>query len=303
MKRNVLTLLIGAVLIFICALLLFTFQVRQTEVAVVTTFGKPTRPITKPKLYFKWPWPIQQVHKFDQRIQTFDEVDKYSQELTADGNTLVTMVYVGWRITDPEVFFPKFAGGSVVEARKMLENLVRNAKGVVVGRHALSDFINADEKKLKFDAIEDQIKAMVQSQLQTNNCGIQVEFLGIKKLGLPESVTQTVFERMQSERKVLADKLEFEGQAEAAKIRSDADRQSAEIISRAESEAQIIIGRGEAVAAETLPVFQQNPELANFLLGLRSLEASTREKTTLIFDSRTPPFNYLTLPSTNSPAR
>ncbi len=298
MKRNILTLIIGAVLILIFGLLLFTFQVRQTEVAVVTTFGQPTRPIVKPGLYFKLPWPVQKVYKFDQRIQTFEEVDKFSQDLTADGNTLITMVYVGWRISDPQVFFPKFAGGSVAEARQLLEALVRNAKGVIVGRHALSDFINADEKKLKFDSIEAEIKALVQSQLQTNNCGLQVEFLGIKKLGLPESVTQTVFDRMTSERKVLADKLDSEGQAQADKIRFTAQRQAAEIISRAESEAQIILGRGEAVAAETLPVFQQNPELANFLLSLKALEASTKEKTTLIFDSRTPPFNLLNVPPT-----
>ena len=303
MKRNLLTLVIGAVLILIFALLLFTFQVRQTEVAVVTTFGEPTRPIVKPNLYFKWPWPIQKVYKFDQRIQTFEEVDKFSQDLTSDGNTLITMVYVGWRITDPQVFFPKFAGGSVVEARKMLEALVRSAKSVIVGRHALSDFITADEQKMKFDAIEAEIKTLVQSQLATNNCGIQVEFLGLKKIGLPESVTQAVFDRMTSERKVLADQLESDGQAEAAKIRSVAERKAAEMISRAESEAQIILGRGEAVAAETLPVFQQNPELANFLLGLKALEASTKEKTTLIFDSRTPPFNLLNVPAANPPTR
>src|SRR5207342_839062 len=96
------------------------------ETAVVTTFGSPTRPIDKPGLYFKWPWPIQKVYKFDNRIQTFE--DKYSQDLTADGNTLLTTVFVGWKITKPEVFFPKFAGGSITEAERILENLVRSEK-------------------------------------------------------------------------------------------------------------------------------------------------------------------------------
>jgi len=291
MKRNFLTLVIGAVLIVIFGLLLFTFQVRQTEVAVVTTFGKPTRPIVKPDLYFKWPWPIQKVFKFDQRIQTFEDVDKFSQDITSDGNTLVIMVYVGWRISEPQTFFPKFAGGSVAEARRMLEALVRSAKSATVGRHPLSDFVNANERELKFDAIESEIKTLVQSQLQTNNCGLQVEFLGIKKLGLPQSVTQTVFDRMTSERKVLADKLDSEGQAEAAKIRSAADRKASELLANAEAEATRIIGRGEAAAAEVLPVFEQNPELANFLLRLKALEASLKERSTLIFDQRTPPFD------------
>ncbi len=100
MKRNVLTVVIGAVLIVIFALLLFVFQVRQSEVAVVTTFGKPVQNITEPGAYFKWPWPIQKVYKFDQRVQNFE--DKYSENLTADQINLLTSVYVGWKISDAD---------------------------------------------------------------------------------------------------------------------------------------------------------------------------------------------------------
>ncbi|MGH8694757.1 MAG: hypothetical protein ACREVM_11080, partial [Burkholderiales bacterium] len=67
------------------------------------TFGRPTRPIVEPNLYFKWPWPVQKVYKFDQRIQTFEDEDKFTEDLTFDGNNLNTMVYVGWRITDPHI--------------------------------------------------------------------------------------------------------------------------------------------------------------------------------------------------------
>ena len=73
MKRNPLTLVIGLLLIVIFGLWLFVFQVRTTEVAVVTTFGSPTRPITEPNLYFKWPWPIQKVWTFDRRVQNFED--------------------------------------------------------------------------------------------------------------------------------------------------------------------------------------------------------------------------------------
>jgi membrane protease subunit HflC len=301
MKRNLLTVLIGALLILIFALLLFTFQVRQSEIAVVTTFGRPTRQILEPNLYFKWPWPVQKVYKFDRRIQNFE--DKFSEDLTADNNPLLTMVYVGWRITDPQTFFPKFAGGSVPAAERMLENILRSAKSAVVGRHPLADFVNADPAALRFDQIEAEILAQVRAQLQTNDCGLSVEFLGIKKLGLPESVTQTVFERMSSERKVLADALESEGQAEAARIRSAAERRAAEVLSAAEAEARRIRGEGEAVAAQTLAVFQQNPELANFLLRLETLEAALKERTTLIFDQRTPPFDLFQNLWTNAPNR
>ena len=182
MKKNLITIVIAAVLVVIFALLLFTFQVRQSEVAVLTTFGKPAaNNIDQPNLYFKWPWPIQQVYRFDQRVQNFE--DKYSENLTADNTMLLTSVYVGWRISDAKEFFPKFAGGSVEAAQRQLETMLRSAKAAVIGKHNLSDFVNADPKQLKLEAIEDEIKTAVQNQLATQNYGISIDFLGIKKLG------------------------------------------------------------------------------------------------------------------------
>jgi membrane protease subunit HflC len=283
------TVVICAVLIVIFALLLFVFQVRQSEVAVVTTFGKPTaQPYDQPGAYFKWPWPIQKVYKFDQRVQNFE--DRFSQNLTADNNNLLVMVYVGWKITDARAFFPKFAGGSILAAQSMLESMLRSAKSAVVGKHPLADFVNADAKQLKFNAIEDEIRQAVQSQLQTNNCGIGISFLGVKKLGLPENVTQTVFQRMTSERQILISQFQY-------------DRQAAETLANAEADATRIRGEGEAEAARVLPVFQQNPELENFLLRISALQQSLNQRATLIFDERTPPFDLFQHLPTNAPSR
>ena len=105
MKRNLLTLIIGTVLVLIFALLLFSFQVRKSEVAVVTTFGRPTRPVVEPGAYFKWPWPIQNVYKFDERIQNFE--DKFTEDLTKDSTPLLTLVYVGWRYQRSQGLFPE----------------------------------------------------------------------------------------------------------------------------------------------------------------------------------------------------
>jgi modulator of FtsH protease HflC len=303
MKKNLLTIIISAVLAVIFVLLLFTFQVRTSEVAVVTTFGRTTSEISEPRAFpfFKWPWPIQKVYKLDKRIQNFE--DKFTETLTADNNNLLTMVYVGWKITDAKTFFPRFAGGSTVVAERQLEDIVTQAKAAVVGKHPLGDFVNANAKDLKFDAIENEIKAIAQSQLATNNSGIRIEYLGIKKLGLPESVTQSVFDRMTAERKGLADKLDAEGLAEAQKIRSSADLAASKMISSAESKAREIRASGEAVAADLLPVFQQNPELANFLLRSEALEASLKERSTLIFDTRTPPFDLFTGSLTNKSSK
>jgi modulator of FtsH protease HflC len=298
MKRNPLTLAIGILLILIVGLLLFVFQVRKSEVVVVTTFGKPTRDIDKPGAYLKWPWPIENVHRFDQRVQNFE--DRFTEGLTADSFNLLTSVYVGWKITEPKLFFPKFAGSSnpINEAEKVLERLLGNAKASVIGKHPLSDFLAPGEGG-KFLQIENEILAAIQSQVHANNYGLDIEFLGIKKMGLPESVTQSVFERMTSERQVLISKSQYEGEAEAQKIRSEADRKAAELLANAEGQATQIRGKGEAEAAKSLAVFQQNPELAKFIFKLNALEGSLKERSTLVFDQHTTPFDLFRGASTN----
>lgn len=301
MKRNVLTLIIGAVLVVIFALLLFVFQVSQSQVAVVTTFGRPVANLTQPGPYLKWPWPIQNVYKFDQRVQNFE--DKFSPTLTADQNNLLTSVYVGWKINDAAAFFRKIPGASVPAAQQMLESMLRSAKSAVIGKHPLSEFVNANPQELKFEAIENDIQQAVQNELHTNNYGIEIEFLGIKKLGLPDNVVQSVFQRMTSERQVLISRLQNDGVAQAAIIKSAADRQASEMINNAVASATRIRAEGEAEAAQTLPVFEQNPQLANFLLRVDALKQSLNQRATLIFDERTPPFDLFRNLPVNPPGQ
>ncbi len=295
MKNNPLNMAVGALLILIFALLLFLFQVRTSDVAVVTTFGKPTREITEPGLYAKWPWPIQKIQKLDKRIQNFET--KFEETLTPDGYNLLVMVYAGWRISEPAAFFPKFAGGSVTEAERALEGIIRDAKNSVVGQHPFGHFISVNEKELKFAEIEAEILTRVQGRLRTNNYGMEVEFLGIKKLGLPESVTKEVFSRMGAERQVLVSKIESEGNARASNIRAEADRNAAKLVSDAEAEAVRIRGDAESQAAQSLQTMNQEPELANFLLRLAGLEMFLRERTTLILDQNTSPLDLLNRPA------
>src|SRR5581483_2018355 len=198
MKRNLITFAIGAILVVVFALLLFVFQVRQSEVAVVTTFGKPVATYTNAGAYFKLPWPIQKVYKFDQRVQNFE--DKYSENYTADSVTLLSSVYIGWKISDGQRFLLTIRNGSIPDAQQKLEGMLRSAKNAVIGKHQLSDFVNPDPQQLKFEEIEQEIQQTVQTELTTNNIGVSLEFLGFKKIRLPDSVTQTVFDRMKSER-------------------------------------------------------------------------------------------------------
>jgi membrane protease subunit HflC len=299
MKRNPLILAIGALLILIVGLLLFVFQVRKSEVVVVTTFGKPTRDITEPGPHLKWPWPIESVHRFDQRVQNFE--DKLTEGLTQDSFNILASVFVGWKITDSKAFFPKFAGTSepIAEAEKVMDRMLSNAKSAVIAKHPLFDFLSPDASANKFVDIEKEILGVIQTQVRVNNYGLEIEFLGIKRLGLPENVTASVFERMQAERKRLADKSQSEGEADAQNIRSAAEHKAAVVLADAGAQATAIRGKGEAEAAKFYSVFQQNPELASFIFRLGALEDSLKDRSTLIFDQHTPPFDLFSGVSTN----
>ena len=298
-KRSLITMLTAAVLVIIFVLLLFTFQVRQSQVAVVTTFGR-TVGVYQPGLHLRWPWPIQQVYKFDQRIQTF--TDKLTENLTKDNINLNLSVYVGWKISNATNFLNSFPNGSTEAAQAQLQSIVTSAKSAVVGSNTLSEFVNADPQQLRFDDIQSNIEQIVQSELQTNSYGIHVEFLGIAQLGLPASVTEAVFARMTSERQVLISQAQNEGNAEAIKIRANADRQANETLANAEAQAKQIEGQGVAEAAKTLPIFQENPDLAVFMLRIKALQDSLNRKSVLIFDQRTPPFDLFTGAWTNAPS-
>jgi membrane protease subunit HflC len=295
MKRNLLTVIVGAVLVLIFVLLLFTFQVRKSEDVVVSTFLKPTANRNEPGLYFKLPWPIQSINRYDQRIQNFD--DKYGESYTRDSITLMSSVYVGWKISDASVFIQKFPGDpqsfAIPNAQNQLERMVRTAKLGIIAKYQLSDIVNADPKQLKFDEIEQKIEQSVQAELSTNNYGIQLEFLGFKKIGLPETVTTAVFDRMKAERMQIINGLQATGDSQAMNIRSAADRQASVLLANAQAEAQRIRGEGEAEAAKTYTLLNMNTNLATFLLQISTLPQVINPKTTLFIDQRTPPFNLL----------
>jgi len=305
MKRSPLTIAVAAVLIVVFGLLLFVYQVRKSEVAVVTFFGKIDRVKTDPGPGFRWPAPIEKVYKLDQRIQNFE--GKYEQIKLPDQNIIMLGVYVGWSINDPKQFFPKFADGSVAEAERTLDGLVRNAKNEVAGVHPFSDFISTDEKQMKFGQIEHEILEKVQQELATNHYGMEVKFVQIKQIGLPESVTQNVFDRMTSERQTYISKITASGEEEATKIKSAADSSAAKLLADADAQAFRIRGEGEAQMIKSLQVLQQNPALATFNMKITALEQLLKERSTLILDQSTSPLDLLQTgavekTSTNAPA-
>lgn len=289
MKKNPVSVLIGFVLLVIVVLVLFMFQVRKSEVAIVTTFSKPSGQSYGPGPHFRLPPPIQKVYKFDQRVQAYE--GKLIESQTADNNNLLLQVYCGWRISDPTQYFLKFGDSAPEKGEERLNEMLQSAQKAAQGKHPMSDFVSAGGSK--FSAIEEQILAALQAQLKANSYGMEVQFVGIKRLGLPDAVTQSVFDRMKSERAVLSSDYESKGQAEADKIRAKANSDAAKKLASAESDATRIRAEGQKAAAAVFPTFQQAPELANFLLRLDALEASAKDRTTLIFDANTAPFDLL----------
>ncbi len=287
MNKQKISFLIGIILLLIFASILFIFQVRQSEVAVVTTFGSYSRTIEDAGLRFKWPWPIQKVYRFDNRLQNFER--KFEQTTTGDAKPLIIEVYVGWQISNPKIFLERF-NGDITKAEQNLESLVRDAKNSVIGQHPFRDLISPREEDLKFNDIEEEIVAAIQTEAK-DDYGMEVVFAGIKQLGLPESNTQKVFERMRADRQRLVKQFQGEGESRAMEIRSKAEAESTRILNEAKAQAIKIEGKAEAQANEYYKVFQENPDLAELLLGLEALEAATKDKTTIVADPSTPPFN------------
>jgi modulator of FtsH protease HflC len=290
MKNRTPTMLIGGLLLVIFLFLLFAFQVRTTEIAVVTTFGSISgAPRTEPGLYLRLPYPIQNVYKFDKRLQNFER--KYEQSFTRDKKSPIISVFVAWKIADAETFLKRF-NGDVVRAEASLENVVRDAKNSVIGRHDFSELVAPDPALVKFDQIEGEMKAAM-SETALKTYGIQIELVGIKQLGLPEALTAKVFDRMKTERERLVKKLTAEGTAEAVRIRSDAELKRDTTLAEARRQALVLRGEAEAKATESYKILNQDEALARFLISLNGLEATLKERTTLILDEKTAPLNLL----------
>jgi len=156
----------------------------------------------------------------------------------------------------------------------------------------LTDLINIDPTKVKIQAIEKEILDGIQG-IAMDKYGINVTNVGFKHLGFPELVTTKVFDRMKAERDRKSEKYRAEGKRDAQKIKSEADLQASAKLVQAEAEAKRIRAEGDRSAAEYYAVFGKNPELAAFLRKLESLRQTITEKTTLILDTRTPPYDLL----------
>ncbi len=286
--QKLINLVVGGLLLLLFVVLLFAFQVRETETVMVSTLGQPSVRAFGPGLHFKLPWPIQTVQRFDKRVRVYQT--KYDQIADKEGKPMMMMVYAGWRIADTAVFSRKF--DDVQAAERSLGEMVSSERNAVVGENLFADFVSTDASKVKFEQVETEMRSRADRKARANY-GIEIAFLGIHRLGLPESSTQVIFDRMKAERKGVVDKLQAEGESESKRIRTAAETESAKALATAEAKVIELRGAAEAEASKSYRTLELNPDLAIFLQKLGTLESSLKERSTLILDERTPPFDLL----------
>ena len=283
------TMLLGLIVAVILLTAVFSFQLNQTEVAVLTTFGRPSV-VAEPGLHFRWPFPFQEVYRFDKRIRCYEgSSGKLEETVTKDGHNIIVGVYVNYRISDVNAFFSKLK--DIANGEDVLNTLMRSAKNTAFGQRNFDQIVNDNGKMLKLDAVTADIKASLIKD--TREFGIEIVGVGINTLGVPKTVTEKVFERMIAERKQFADKNLAEGKREAKEIRVKADLERDNIIANAEAQAQKLRAEGDAAAAKFYKEFAKDPELAGFLRKVDALRLIMEKDTTLVIDTNVPPFDLL----------
>lgn len=290
-------LLVGLALAALFAALQIVFIVREGEVVVVTRLGRPDRTLTDSGLYTRRPWPLERIHRYDARIHTLQGT--FEETLTADGKNVLVALYCGWRIADPLLFLERL--GSIEQAETSLDGLLRTYKNSALGQVAFSQLVNIDDAALRHEEVEQKVFDAIRPEA-LRRYGVEIAFVGIRQLGLPEAITQSVFERMRAERQELAERYRSEGEGEAVRIRARAESERDQRFARADAEARRLRAEGEAEAATYYQVFAQDPELALFLRKLDALRDTLGEQATLVLSADTEPFDLLLPPSAPTPA-
>jgi membrane protease subunit HflC len=292
MKSVAVTIFI-VLIVAILALYLFSFQVREIETALVTTFGKATEEdeITKPGWYFRWPAPIQRVYEFDSRMRVF-EAD-LGETTTKGAVPIIVNTYVVWRIAEPLAFFNANEQGSIREAKRKLLSQINDTQNRVIGRHSFGEFVNSDSTKIQFRQIEEEMLVNLRQAVKDAGYGIEVKTLGIKQLKVSEDVSKDVFERMKAERNRRTEATIAQGNAEATKIKTNADSIKTELLAAAEARAKAIMGQGDAEAAQYYEMLEEQPGLAMFLRNIEALKRILKERSTIVIPADSEPFNLL----------
>ncbi|HET6432549.1 protease modulator HflC [Dyella sp.] len=237
------------------------YIVSEGQTALLLQFGRIERTSDQPGLHFKLPL-VQQVMRFDNRILTMDaQPERY---FTSEKKSVNVDFYVKWRI-DNNADYYRATGGDPLQAAQRLSPIVKNALRFEFNGRTLQELIAGGRKDIT-DKVREQTDAAARK-----NLGIRVVDVRIKRIDLPDEVSDSVYKRMQNERLQLANELRYTGEQMAEKIKADADRQGQILEANAERDAAKVRGEGDAQAAVIYAqAYAQDPE---FFAFYRSMEA------------------------------
>ena len=263
------TILVGALLALILAASTL-FVVDQRQFAVVYALGEIKEVISEPGLKAKMPAPLQNVVFLDRRIQTLDSTES-RPIFTAEKKSLVIDWLVKWRITEPRQFI-RNNGVDLRNAENRLTPIVQAALNEEVTKRTVGAMLSAEREKVMQGVVRrlgDDAKSF----------GIEIVDVRIKRVDFVANITESVYRRMESERKRVANELRSTGGADGEKIRADADRQREIIVAEAYRDAQKIKGEGDAKASALYAeAFGKDPQFAQFYRSLEAYRASFRSK-------------------------
>ena len=272
----------GLAAVVIAAMTLFT--VDQRERAIVFQLGEVKEVIATPGLHIKWPL-IQNVRYFDARILTLDTPDA-ERYITSEKKNLLVDTFVKWRINDARQYY--ISVGDEAQAATRISQTVNATLREEVGKRTVHDVVSEDR---------DQIMTSVRGRANQDAKKIGVEIIDVrlKRVDLPQEVSDSVYKRMDAERKSVANQLRSEGSSEAERIRAEADKEREVIIANAYKEAQRIKGEGDAKAAAAYAqAFGQNPEFYAFYRSLEAYRSSFKNRSdVLVLEPNSEFFKYL----------
>lgn len=253
------------------------FVVDQRQFGVVYALGQIKDVIVEPGLNFKLPPPFQNVSYIDKRLLTLDTTDT-EPLLTAEKQRVVIDWYVRWRISEPTQYI-RNVGLDESAGAAQLNRVVRNAFQEEINKVTVKELLSLKREKLTAD-----VKAEVLEKVRGDKpWGIDVVDVRITRADYVEAITESVYRRMDAERKRVANELRSTGAAEGEKIRADADRQREVTIANAFRDAQKIKGEGDAEAARIYAeAFGRDPQFAQFYRSLEAYKASFTKKSDLM---------------------